>query len=186
LMQTVARDSEDARNGCGLRNLRHVTILAALFVAIVAMEPFEIGHLFRQLADGFASCSTRDGVERVARGAQLRVANMEIVRRPKAASRGPHDALIGLLNVERTVLRVILLVFRRIHDKAAVKTFARAKFFLSNLMTHGARNAVFGLASALFLFIEGKMYKHLAQMAVQFCLVPRNRHVADRALVLNG
>ena len=74
--------------------------------------------------------------------------------------------------------------FRRLDYEAAVEALARAEFFVADLVAHGAVHAIRGL-SAGFLSSPNGRCENLPLLALQLGLVARDRHVADRALVLD-
>src|ERR1700736_2685523 len=84
---------------------------------------------------------------------------------------------------ERTVLGMIILGPRSVHDKPAVEAFAGAKLFFSDLMAYRTGDAVFGCRIFLGIAVERKMREYLAQPALQLCLVAGDGHVAVRAAV---
>ena len=73
----------------------------------------------------------------------------------------------------------------RLHDEAAVEALAGAEPVGADLVADGARHAVRGLPSLLVVGGERQVREHLPSLAPQLRLVARDRHVADRALVLD-
>src|SRR5438874_11793427 len=133
--------------------------LAGIFVDVIAMLPFEKGNLLREQAELSAAGRERFGVERVAGGAESRIANVRFLSRTKAAGGGLHDAGLAVFNWEWPVLRMIVLGLWRVDDKLAAEGFASAEFFFGDLMADGAGDAIFGGSVFFGIIIEGKMRK---------------------------
>src|SRR5882762_9010791 len=111
---------------------------------------------------------------------------MRAFSRTKSRGRSMHNPLPSVVDCKRTILRVLALRRRRINHESTVETFRRAQLVLRNLMTHRARHAIFGLRVILFVLIEWKMRKNLTLATFHLGLKARNRHMADRTLVLDG
>ena len=67
-MQALTRYSEYFRDRNFFMHFGHVARLAALLIAVVAVQPFVVRHLLREFADLFAVRSKGLGVERMACG----------------------------------------------------------------------------------------------------------------------
>src|ERR1700741_2908622 len=89
----------------------------------------------------------------------------------KTSGRGLPNVSASVVDHERTVLGMVILGSWSFHDETAVEAFAGAKFLFSDLMAHRTRNAVFGCRIFLWVIVERKMGEHLAQPALQPCLV---------------
>src|SRR6185312_920323 len=139
-----------------------MTLLAAFLVAVIAMQPFAIGHLFRQLADDLPTGTASFGIQRMTRGAQLCIADMQIVGWTKATRGGLHDVLVTLHNLEGAVLWMPFLEVRGVNDESAIETRPRSELLFSNLVAHGAIHAIFGLKVLFLILVKRQMRKDFA------------------------
>src|SRR5438128_485782 len=89
------------------------------------------------------------------------------------------------LDLERAVLGTRVRILRRLDNEAAVEALRRTEPVFTYLMAHGARYAVGRLPSLFVVGGERQMREYLSAFAAQLRLVPRDRHVADRAVVLD-
>src|SRR5260221_14722532 len=144
LPDSLPEHAEDGGDGRVSLDLRHVTALAAKFARIIAIQPFEVRHLFREGAGFLATRRKRRGVQRVAGGAKRGIVNMSGFRGAKTSGGGLHNVPASVVNDERTVLRMIILGPWSFYDEAAVEAFAGAKLFFSDLVAYRTRDAVFG------------------------------------------
>ena len=184
-VHAVAHRAEYPRDRRWLGHFRHVARLTALSVVELAVQPLLIRHLLRQAADRLPVRPQRLRQKRVTRGAELRLADMRGLRRPISFGGTEHDAPMTGLQFERPVLGSRIGPGGRLHDEAAVVALARSEALGADLMAHGARDAVGRLTPFLFVGRERQMREHAPLFAAQLRLVPRNRHMADRALVLD-
>jgi hypothetical protein len=118
---TFASDGQDAGNGGGRIDRRHVAVLAGLLVAVVAVQPFRIGHLLIERAD-FASARVARGRRQGMAGcAQLRRADVLRMLRLEAARGATHDLLEAGCNFVGPVFGVDVVRARWVDDKIAVE-----------------------------------------------------------------
>ena len=178
--------AEDRGNPRLLLDDRHMAMLAALRLFVVAVLPFEERHLLRQPADGLAVRSEGGRVQRVAGRAQLRLTDVQSFGRHKAGGRVHHRRLpaLDLVRPERAPL---FERRRRVDHVAAREAFWRAEPIGQNLVTDGARHTIgreqIRLVPAL---IERQVLEDLRGLSRRALRRVRHRHVAHRTLVLDG
>ena len=155
-------------------------------VLVVAVQPLLIGHLFRQLADRpgpAASSACVKSVWQVAHSSESRmcVPSVGLNVADEIITRG-----LAVLDLERTVDRPLAGWPRRVDLEAADEALALAEVVRRDLMADRAGHAVGGQAIAGLRLDERQVREHFALVARELRFVPRGRHVADRALVLDG
>src|SRR4051812_19810350 len=89
------------------------------------------------------------------------------------------------LDLERAVLGTRVRILGRFDDEPAVEALGRTEPVFTYLMAHGARHAIGRGPAVLVLAGKRQMREDLTAFAAQLRLVPRDRHVADRAVVLD-
>src|SRR4029077_2395908 len=107
-------------------NLRHVAVLTALLINVVAGQPFLIRHLLRDLPDHLPAGSQRFGDQRVAGRAQFRLPDLLAVGGTEASRGGSHDAPLPFLDLERAKLVALASLMGGINDEPADEAIARA------------------------------------------------------------
>ena len=182
--ETGAGLAEDRRDRDVLFHHRHVARLAASRLLVVAVQPFLVRHLLRQLADHLALCVERLGEERVARRAQFRRANVLGFHRLKRRRR-LHDRGVSLVDLERTkdVTRAGrgFLVDLEPPDE----TFPLAQILVGDLMTDRAGHAIVRQPIVALAQVRRQVGERFPFAAGQPGFVPHHRHVADGAFVLD-
>ena len=147
LRHAAAAEPSTEAIGVSPSDLGHVAALAALRVAIFAVQPLLIRHLLRQLADRFAGLVERRGEQRVARRAELRPLDVRASRRHEARRRA-HDRLSARdrPSYGPNSGRAPRLV--RAISKPPSKLACSPRFVGGDLMADGARHAVDARAHA--------------------------------------
>src|SRR2546430_11603033 len=110
---------------------------------------------------------------------------MRILRGAKTARRGPHDRLVSIPDVERTVFRVHIFRLRCMNNESTVETFASSQPVFRYLVAHRTRHTIFGFTAFRLLRIEWKMLKDLTRTASQLRFESGDRHMTNGALVLD-
>src|SRR5207302_6789184 len=104
-------------------DLRHVAILTALLVSVIAVDPLRVRYLFGKGANHFTARAQGRGDECVAGGAQFGFADMLAFLGAITLGGRPHDGDLAFLNLEWAVLRSIAVRAGTVDHEAAVETF---------------------------------------------------------------
>ena len=99
-----------------------------------------------------------------------------------------HDRLAPRIDLRRPEDHPRAVLRRRLHDEFAVEALARAQPLVRYLVTHRAGDAVGRelLELGAVVLVERQVCEHLAFAAGRAGNLRRHRHVAFRALVLDG
>src|SRR5690242_12009878 len=95
MSRTLPRRSEQRSHGSVASHLGHMTGLAAVLIAVSAVLPFLVGHLFRQFTNVFTFLVQGNCVQRVARGAQSGITYLRALTRKVASCRALHHPLMA-------------------------------------------------------------------------------------------
>src|ERR1700757_1004850 len=144
LVQPLPRVAEHGRDAHRFVHLGHVALLARRLRGIVAMQPLQVRHLLRQVADIFAAITSRGGVKLVAGTAQSGIADVIAASGLESSGRSIHDVLVSRSNVEWPVLGARIFRRGRFHYESPVEAVAGSKFFFADLMADRAGYAIFG------------------------------------------
>ena len=183
----IARVAEDGGATYRPRRLRHVAGLTAALLAIeVAVQPFLIIHLLGERADDFAVWSERLRDQRVARRAQLTLADVRPFGLDEAGDRA-HDRLTTGVDRVTTEDQARAIGGCWLDQELAIEALARAETLARDLVTDGARDPVRcqPMQGRPLLASHRQVRQDLTLAACRAGNLRGHRHVARSAFVLN-
>jgi hypothetical protein len=178
----LAGHAEDARDRHLSLDDRHVAALAAADSSKGAVLPLEVGHLLGQFADHLPLRIESMGEEGVTGSADFRALKV-LALCGKEARRGAHEARPAGVDVEWTVGVSLALGRGKVEFESSGEARSITEPLGPDLMTNGTGHTVDGEVVAV---AQGEVVENLALPTLGVGLETRHRHVAGRALVLDG
>ncbi len=164
-------------------NDRHVAVLTAATVLILAVRPLQIRHLLGQLAHHLTLVIHGMGVERVTGRAEFGALNVRGLLRDEARRRA-HEVLSTVVDIEGAEDLALVQRQRRIDQETAGEAFLLTEILAEDLVANRARGSVERRGGAHRP--GGEIREDLAITTADGSSEPRHGHVAGRAFVFDG
>src|ERR1017187_3487469 len=141
-VHALARLAVDGGDSDSFLDFRHVAGLAGFALRVVAVQPFEIGHLLGEGAGFAAARAYRLCLEGVAAAAKGGGADVVGGGGHEAGGGGLHDASVACINDKGAILGAVVLVCGGGNGDVSAEGLRSAEAGRLDLMADGAGDAV--------------------------------------------